>query len=155
VCSTNWLNRAFFNTQMCQIMDGLEEQIALSTAPYKAVKANADKWESEEASLFQLHLPAVIKTRQAMDRIRAQVRCLRVLNALQRQGIGPGQEPQLPALGLPAEATTDPYDGSPIKLKQIEGQWLIYCVGQDLKDDGGHLADNVDVGLGPLPVNTR
>jgi hypothetical protein len=35
------------------------------------------------------------------------------------------------------------------------GQWLIYCVGPDLKDDGGKLDRNEDIGWGPVAVDLR
>src|SRR5262249_31290646 len=57
----SWFNRAFFNTQQCRIVDGLEEQIALATQPYEAVKASEAKLRLEGPSLFATQLPAVLK----------------------------------------------------------------------------------------------
>src|SRR5439155_2152080 len=99
--------------------------------------------------LASLSFPAIFSNRNAMERVRAQILCLRVLNALKQHGTRTENGPKLAALGLPAEAVTDPYNGSPIKLKQVKGEWLIYCVGPDLKDDGGQLERNADIGLGP------
>ena len=82
-----------------------------------------------------------------MDRIRAQARCLRVLNALQRAKNA--TEPKLNELGLPAEAITDPYTGEPLRIKKTVNGWLIYAVGENLTDDGGDLEKMKDVGLGP------
>ena len=48
-----------------------------------------------------------------------------------------------------------PFDGSPIKLKRVKGEWLIYSVGPNLKDDGGQVEGIMDVGIGPLPPNWR
>jgi hypothetical protein len=152
-----WLNRVNFGDDACCLIDQINEQIELVAQPYAAVAASQAKLKQQgAASLHPLAaqaFPAFIKIRQAMDRVRAQIRCLRILNALQQHGPWQGQEPNLSGLGLPADVITDPYDGSAIKLKQVNGDWLIYCVGPDLKDDGGKLAGNVDVGLGPLPVD--
>ena len=77
------------------------------------------------------------------------------MNALQEHGPGRDGQPNLAELGLPAETITDPYDGSPIKLKQIGGEWPIYCVGPDLKDDDGQLERYADIGLGPVSAASR
>ena len=46
-----------------------------------------------------------------------------------------------------------------IKLKKVKGEWIIYCVGVNLKDDGGNLEspnmDVNDVGLGPIAADKR
>jgi len=71
------------------------------------------------------------------------------LNAIEGHRPWNGKSPQLAELGLPVDAITDPYDGSHIKVKQVGNDWLIYCVGTNLKDDGGKLEKLEDVGLGP------
>ncbi|MHB1033971.1 MAG: hypothetical protein ACYC0Y_04930 [Pirellulales bacterium] len=86
---------------------------------------------------------------------RAQMRALRVLNALQTH-VPPGSKeiPKLSELGLPAEAITDPFTGKPLHVKKTPRGWLVYSVAQNLRDDGGKLDDSVDgdVGVGPPPV---
>jgi hypothetical protein len=158
----NWFSRAYFNTDECCLLDQMEEQMSLTTQPFAAVAASEARLKQWISGPFHplsaLQLPAVMKTREAMERVRAQIRCLRILNALQRHGPWHEKEPGLSELGLPAEAITDPYDGSPIKLKRVETEWLIYCVGPDLKDDGGQLnptSAGWDIGLGPVPPNER
>jgi len=60
-------------------------------------------------------------------------------------------ELKLADLGLPNEATTDPFNGEPLILKKTTEGWLIYSLGSNLKDDGGKLdAQGTDVGLGPI-----
>ena len=79
-----------------------------------------------------------------------RMRCLRVLNALQGRPEQAGEEmPKLSDLGLPAAATTDPFTDKPLHLKKLPGGWLVYSVGKDLKDDGGELSNDQDVGVGP------
>jgi hypothetical protein len=154
----NWLNSALFRNEECYVIDMFNEQIALVTQPYVAVKASETKLKQQLGSshpLASLELPALIKTRDVFDRVRAQSRCLRVLNGLQQHGPWRDKEPKLTELGLPQEAITDPFDGSPIKLKKINGAWLIYCVGTNLKDDGGQLDGLADIGLGPVPAKPR
>jgi hypothetical protein len=155
----HWGNRALMNTMECNVIDGFNEQLALATQPYTAVVAAEtrlkERFSGSLNALAALQLPAMLKTREAVERVRAQSRCLRVLNALQRRGLSADKEAKLSELGLPAEAITDPYDGSPIKMKQVASEWLIYCVGPDMKDDGGKLDDFSDVGIGPVKPDAR
>jgi hypothetical protein len=152
-----WPIRPFFTNDMCFYLDQMKEQIDLATRPYaEAFAAEVEiKRQLMSGGARTLHpmsalvLPALMKTRDAHERILAQLRCLRVLNAIQMHGARSGQEIGLAELGLPADATLDPYDGSPIKLKRVDGDWLIYCVGPNLKDDGGKLEKHEDIGIGP------
>ncbi len=57
--------------------------------------------------------------------------------------------PKLSELGLPAEATIDPFNGEPLHVKRLPQGWLVYSVGRNLQDDGGKLDDNSDIGVGP------
>jgi hypothetical protein len=119
--------------------------------------AAAKKTTPTQIDVFSfLSLPGVLKVRQAWHRMQAQIRCLRIMNAMQQKDVWKDNEINLANLGLPAEAIIDPYDGSPIKLKEVKGEWIIYCVGVNLKDDGGNLESNMDVndvGLGPIAAD--
>ncbi len=151
----NWLNRALLDADESDYLDLAQEQIDLTAKPYEefvkavnAFKANRPK----HYALAGLWLPAAHKTREATERTRAVVRCLRVLNALQRTDAKPANGvPDLATLKLPDGATTDPFTGQPLHVKVVDGQWVIYTVGPDLKDDGGDLANYHDFGVGPLP----
>jgi hypothetical protein len=97
-------------------------------------------------------------TYQAVIRVRATIRSLRVLSALQRH-VPPGSDktPKLTELGLPAEAITDPYTGEPLHVKKTPQGWLVYSVGPNGEDDGGKL-DNPntgDVGVGPPQATAK
>jgi hypothetical protein len=89
---------------------------------------------------------------EARTRDLAQIRALRILNALQGFGEAQGREASgLADLGLPADATVDPYSGQPLLLKHGGGGWIVYSVGQNSRDDGGALNDQrLDVGIGPM-----
>jgi hypothetical protein len=152
---TNWFNRALFNKNEARYLELAQEQIDLAPRPYgdfvKAVQ-NFKATDDKSAPLASLWVPAAHKTREAVERVRGVVRCLRVLNALQRAGVKPADgEPKLSALKLPAEATMDPFTDEPLHLKVVKGDWLIYTVGPDLTDDGGDLGQGKDFGVGPVP----
>jgi hypothetical protein len=90
-------------------------------------------------------------TFSSVARVRADIRALRVLNAMQTHVLaGSNEIPKLSELGLPANTTTDPFNGQPLHVKKTAQGWLIYSVGRNLRDDGGKLDDpDGDVGVGP------
>jgi hypothetical protein len=74
-----------------------------------------------------------------------------VLNALQQQpAASMNGVPHIEKLGLPKDATIDPFTGSPLHLRKTAGGWIIYSNGSNLADDGGRLEDLKDVGIGPV-----
>ena len=154
----NWLNRAYWANEECCLIDMFNEQMDLIMQPFAAVKASEIKLRQRLGNfhpLVTLEEPVLIKTRESLDRVRAQLRCLRILNALQQHGPWHDKQPKLSELGLPPEALTDAFDGSLIKLKQVNGEWLIYCVGPSLQDYGGQVGGSIDIGLGPVSANPR
>jgi hypothetical protein len=147
-----WFTRAWVNDQKCFYLDALAAQIDQTDASYsqfQEAEANAKQAKSLRHVLVDLWLPAAFKVHEATFRTRCMVRCLRVLNALTVKKVS-----EVPAkltnIGLPADAVTDPYTGQPLIVKKVDGQWLIYGLGANLKDDGGKLDNYDDVGLGPI-----
>ena len=102
------------------------------------------------AELTKFVLPAVQAVYSAANRALTAVRSLRVLNALQAFAETNGREASgLAELGLPTEATIDPYSGKPLILKHTDAGWTVYGVGENGKDDGGKFdKDMADVGVG-------
>ena len=102
--------------------------------------------------LGDLLLPALQAGVQARDRDLTQIRALRVLNALQAFAEAQGREASgLTDLGMPREATVDPYSDRPLLLKPTDDGWIVYGVSENQRDDGGTLNDRrLDVGLGPM-----
>jgi hypothetical protein len=129
----NWLNRAYLDADEGDYLGLVQEQIDLTAKPYaeylKAVntfKAN----RSKHYPIAGLWLPAAQKMREATERTRAVVRCLRVLNALQRADAKPADGvPDLATLKLPNGATIDPFTEQALPVEVVDGQWLIYTVG--------------------------
>lgn len=94
--------------------------------------------------------PALKACATARARNLAMIRSLRVVNALrlfsklhQREATG------LEELGLPADASADPFVDGPLKLKLSERGWAVYSVGENGVDDGGSVSDLKDFGVGP------
>jgi hypothetical protein len=145
----NWLIRAYWDRQEVQYLELLRQEMKLTEQPFPEVwqhrlQTKPDAW----GTLVKLFFPAAEKARQAAERDRASVACLRVVNALARRD-KPDQPPpaDLADLGLPDEATRDPFSGERLKVKPAAGGWLVYSVGLDLQDDGG--VEEKDVALAP------
>jgi hypothetical protein len=107
----------------------------------------------EAGFLTRTIVSSIEHARESRCRIETFLHALRVLNAIQaREQAGDASEPQLDKLGLPVEATLDPVNGEPLRLKKTPQGWLIYGVGANLSDDDGQLEDLLDVGVGPSEV---
>ena len=155
----NFVNRAMLDLDESHYLDLVQEQIDLVPMPYGEFTKAVDQFKAGPkpfAPLANLVLAAVHKAREAAERTRAVVRCLRILNALQQAGIKPENgEPKLAELQLPEQATKDPFTGKALHVKVVDGEWLVYTVGPDLKDDGGDLANYKDFGVGPLLISKK
>jgi hypothetical protein len=149
-----WMNRALQDNDECRYLDLVQEQIELAPKPYDEFVSSVKNFIATRGRftpLADLWFPAAQKAREADERTRGVVRCLRVLNGLQRAGVKPANgEPKLDALKLPAGATSDPFTGEPLHVKVVGGDWVIYTVGPDLQDNGGDLAGGKDFGVGPV-----
>ena len=88
-------------------------------------------------------------------RSQALVRAVQIINALQKKSPIDGDKiPTMAELGLPDEAGIDPFNGEPMIIKKLPDGWLVYSVGENLKDDGGKVEEEangppLDVGFGP------
>lgn len=152
----SWLGRAFDYAGQSHYLDTIHEYLRAASQPYYEVKriepapGKRSLLTPPYVVVVELMRPALDQARIAMERTRAIVRCLRVLNALQLKADPNAKEPpKLSDLGLPPEVTTDPFDGQPLRVKKLPQGWLIYSVGPNRIDDGGVLDQNADFGLGP------
>jgi hypothetical protein len=151
-----WIGRAYWNREKSDYLDLLNHYITEADQPFFALPASDDV-ASPRGVFSGLIAPAIGAARVSMERSLALTRALRVLNALERQP----QPEKMPAadlsdLGLPKDATTDPFTGKPLRVKKLPEGWLVYSVGDDLQDDGGKVDEDTqgrqgsDVGLGPI-----
>ncbi|MEX2308184.1 MAG: hypothetical protein WD738_11355 [Pirellulales bacterium] len=92
---------------------------------------------------------------EANARSIALLRSLRIYNALRQFRQQNGRESQgLHELGLPAEATIDPYTGAPLKLKLTDDEWVIYSVMENGVDDGGDFTGLKDYRVAPAKLRS-
>ena len=121
--------------------------------PYRDAE---QKLDGNESMITEPFLPGLKGAYRLVARTRAEIRALRVLNALQSHvSAGSNEVPKLNELGLPAETITDPFTGEPLHVKKTPRGWLVYSVGSNFKDDGGKLDDYSDVGVGPQPLSAQ
>ena len=155
--ATLWIMRLFTNGVMLRLLDLYDRHLEDASRPYLQV---AEKRKTAPPARIGLNPygglvtmlePSLFSGLEAADRVRAMVRSLRVLNALQAR-VQPGGDRATPLgdLGLPAEATTDPFDGRPLTVKKSPRGWMVYSVGRNGVDDGGQFEHVADVGAGPV-----
>lgn len=97
-------------------------------------------------SLFgNLSWPSQRQGLVAFRRNQALTRAVRILAAWQDAGRKP--EATLSDLALPEPVTTDPYDGSPIRINVSSKTVVVYSVGENLIDDDGAVVDGSDIGI--------
>jgi hypothetical protein len=121
-----WVNRFWLNYEQCDLIDLTEQHLALASQPLRDFKQGLATGGSGTRGWVTRQLnPVLTRVREATDRARALVRCLRVLNALQR-AVRPGAaEPTITGLGLPAEAIRDPFADGPLQIQKVGADWLI------------------------------
>lgn len=153
-----WPVRIFTNSLMLRLIDLYDRYLAAASQPFLQV---AEERKAVPRPLFHLNPydglvtllePSLLSALEAGDRVRAMARSLRVLNALQeRAGVSPKGDSiaRLVDLGLPHEATIDPFNGEPLRVKSSPRGWTVYSVSRNGVDDGGELGRAVDVGVGP------
>ncbi len=134
--------------QQVGYLDRFARELELGAAACFEIEKEAAQWKAAAAQLGPMGrnaATALEKLRDAMDRVRANMRCLRTLNALQACAKA---NPKVHELGLGEQATVDPFDGKPLRLKKGPGGWIVYSIGTNRKDDGGTFDKRQDIGAG-------
>jgi hypothetical protein len=159
-----WLvGRPLWNRHFSDVLEGVAAARALleSDCDYRDEAQRRKKAESSMGFFGREDFGPLANCRIVSLGMRAVIRSLRVVSALQTHvPKGSTEIPRLSDLGLPAEMTTDPFNGEPLHVKRLPQGWLVYSVGEDLTDDGGKLSPcqlpGCDRGVGPpLPTKSR
>jgi hypothetical protein len=85
---------------------------------------------------FALHLPRVLVEFDAFARLRTA----RAALAVQRYRLAAGELPDTLADLVPAyldTVPTDPFDGNELRYEKLGPGFVVYSIGDDLRDDGG------------------
>ncbi len=133
----------------CDYLDLMDEVNRLATQPRHAVVDELNGLTDREVGpLTALVLPAFLGARNAHDRALARVRCVRLLNALQRKSPeGITDKPALSELPGTGESRQDPFTGKPLMVRVTDEAVVVYSVGINGRDDGGSLDDQEDQGI--------
>jgi hypothetical protein len=136
-------------------LDYLDDEIAAAGQPWTeghtmVGRRQAPQEPSGHGMLADLMIPATQAAYDADARSTAVLRSLRIFNALRQFAENNGRDAaNLGELGLPKEATTDPFSGAPLKLKHTDDGWIVYSVMKNGVDDGGSFIELKDFGVAP------
>lgn len=142
-------------------IDFLADEIQSLSQAHSEVENRGREWRlvvkpSQHGVLADLMIPAVQATYTAGARASALLRSLLVFNALCAYAEKNGREAKgLEELGLPREATIDPFSGEPLKLQHTDDGWVVYSVMTNGVDDGGDFKDMKDYGVAPRKWRQR
>lgn len=132
---------AAFAKDRAKYLDYMAQGIALTGRPYADLKTDTKLSDlMAEIDPSTKVLSPGMACQVAVCRGLVNIRSVQILNAIQRfERDHAGAEPKLTDLGLPAEVTTDPFDGRPLRVVKLPQGWSVYSVDMDLKDDGGRM----------------
>ncbi len=147
----NRLTQLSRNQEHTTYLTVFDQLLRLSSSTYKEF---LDTYSEHRRILMSAPLASQLLAREAMNRVQAETRCLRLLNVLQRDENQTKQnELDLTHLGMPPDTILDPFDGQQLHVKRLPDGWLVYSVARNLKDDGGAIGPFLDVGVSPsLPI---
>ncbi|RIK62310.1 MAG: hypothetical protein DCC65_17690 [Planctomycetota bacterium] len=109
----------------------------------RAVVSDLSELHKYQMSDFTLSIPGNVRAIEWSIRARGTARALQVALAAERFRMDEGQWPTSPHELVPKylEAVPiDPFDDKPIRYSIIPEGIIIWCIGEDLKDDGGEIA---------------
>lgn len=138
-----------FKLDACDYLDLFDEMDSWASRPRYEIANDLNGITGRDTGVLTASVnPALLQVRVAHDRTLARVRCVRVLNALQRQ-LPDGISDKVTLSDLPGaeEFRRDPFSGNDILLRVSDESIVVYSVGMDGADDGGSLDDQKDYGI--------
>lgn len=172
--ATVWSSNRFMpvvliRSNQLRVAEMLGELVSAADDPQKLVAA-ARKQETELAqaglghALAKILIPSLSRATVLMTRIRAELLCLRVGLAAERFRLAQGRFPESVDELIPAhlvETPLDPFTGTPLIVRVVDGAFLVYSASENEQDDGGELRAPAgekrarDVGLMLRPPDRR
>jgi hypothetical protein len=153
-------NESFCLESMSDLMGAMKQPESEQQAAFERVEALSLDWR--QPALFRTMMPTVAGLRQTYTRWQARFRTTIVAIAAERYRRKQGRWPQKLEELIPAELAevpTDPYDGKPLRLKQLPDGFIVYSVGFNGIDDGGAVTSIVgktaDTGFRLWDANQR
>lgn len=147
---TGWSMKRFYVGAIDGLGSEIDKLAKENSAGSKIVGRRMAPKPGENGILNDLMLPALQAAYDADARCIAQLRALRIFNAMRHFAEKNGREiTELDELGLPKKMTIDPFDGKPLKLKKTDKGWMVYTVMLNGVDDGGDFMEMKDFGVAP------
>jgi hypothetical protein len=131
-------------------IEGYAEPWPAAVQKQREISAEITRLEDGKVSCFRLKgVLLIMPAFSGIDgaRVTARQRCAIAAVAAQRYRLKHGQFPNslteidagfLGASSEPSVQLTDPFDGQPLRYKMEETRVVIYSVGSNQQDDGGH-----------------
>ena len=155
IVGNTWLGQAYLNDDEAKYIELLDKQIetAKLSKPErdKAMQPLIDDLEQSgfRHMFSRLLVPALNAAVDATGRHDALVRSIRILLVIHDK-----DDITIDDIDLPDAAKADPFTGDPLTIENREEGWVIYSVGENLRDDGGEIYNangkSLDNGIGPL-----
>jgi hypothetical protein len=151
--SVGWIG----NLMKIDILEFHEQATPILTKPWHENKYELNQLATVRYAIpitdtmMSLMMPGLQAANEANQRNLAELRCLRILNAMKSYEQSSGKEAKaLADMRLLESATLDPFSGKSLNLKMTDKGWVIYSVMQNGKDDGGKFKDYSDWGVAPV-----
>lgn len=138
-----------FKFDACEYLDVIAQVDELSEKSRHAIVLDLQALMNREAGpLASLSKSSLLQFRLSHDRALTRVRCVRLLNALQRQFTdGIPTEPKFDDLPVSENERLDPFSGHPLKVLVTAEEIVVYSVATNGTDDGGNFDDEEDQGI--------
>lgn len=136
--------RAMLYANESVALDAIGREVELMRKPYRElgntrVETDVIEQMPRWAVLAKLLVPVFIRARAAADRGAATVEATKALLSLERYRTANGSYPSALAEGrMPGcEFGDDPFSGKPLVYRRQGDGFVLYSIGEDLKDNGG------------------
>jgi type II secretory pathway pseudopilin PulG len=163
-----WENLGYLKRQQAELLRYTTRWTEVARLPVEEQPEPLRQRQAESADLMiltALMAPAMTKMDDSCRRSHAQARCAVAALAAERYRRANGRWPEsldaLAEAGLLVAVPADPYDGAPLRLARRDDGLVIYAVGPDGHDDGGHIdrsrptAKGTDLGFRLWDVDRR
>lgn len=138
-----------FKFDACDYLDMIAQLDDWANRSRHSIVSELDALMQREAGpLTSLSKSALLQFRLSHDRMLTRVRCVRLLNALQRHyPDGIPIEPAVDKLRVSQKSIVDPFSGDPLKVLVTYEEVVVYSVAINGVDDGGEFGDEKDQGI--------
>ncbi len=165
-----WALRDRFRSELPPMLAMMTRHVEASRLPphqqaaaERQISADVERLARDKV-LTKLLMPSFTRVGEAERRRHALVRCMAVALAAERHRRQRGDWPESLAKLTPdflKEVPLDPFDGRPLRYRQVEDGTVVYSVGPDGRDNGGRFdrenptREGADLGFGLWDVKQR